>query len=170
MKRFESARRAFTLVELLAVLVIVGLLAGVAIPRFASAMPRQRLDAAARQLETDLVLAREHARHTGATVSVEINLTTARYHIAEFADPDRVRQEYSIDLGADPYLITELAVTFSRSLAMDEFVSATQREIEFNGYGCPTGNATDGVRIKLGDGADIRTIEIAPFSGEVTIE
>jgi prepilin-type N-terminal cleavage/methylation domain-containing protein len=58
---------AFTLVELVVVLIIVGILATMAIPRLAAPATNQRADAAARRAVADLNLARRYAHQTSTT-------------------------------------------------------------------------------------------------------
>src|SRR5204863_23675 len=60
-----SSRRAFSLIEITLVLMVMGVLAALAVPRYASALARYRADAAARRIVADLDLARTTARSSG---------------------------------------------------------------------------------------------------------
>ncbi|MFI4896612.1 MAG: Tfp pilus assembly protein FimT/FimU, partial [Phycisphaerales bacterium JB059] len=53
MTRDTTRSRAFTLIELVLVVAILGVVAAIAIPRFSSATTRSRLDLAASRLEGD---------------------------------------------------------------------------------------------------------------------
>jgi prepilin-type N-terminal cleavage/methylation domain-containing protein len=61
-QHYHSSRQAgFTLIEMMAVLGIMAILMAIAIPRFMSVLPGLRVTQAARQLATDLQLARMKA-------------------------------------------------------------------------------------------------------------
>ena len=50
--RFQRTRKAFTLIELLLVLVILGILAAIVVPKFAGRTEQARLTAAVSQIST----------------------------------------------------------------------------------------------------------------------
>lgn len=54
-------QRGMTLTEILITLAIIGALVGIGLPTYTSQMPKYRLNAAARQILTDLLLARKLA-------------------------------------------------------------------------------------------------------------
>ena len=68
-RRHSSA--GFTLIEMLAAIVVAGILVAIAVPRFYSLLPTIRVSSAARQVATDLQLARMRAisQHTLYTVT-----------------------------------------------------------------------------------------------------
>jgi len=85
-----GARRAlggFTLVELLAVLVIFGLLAAIALPNLGIRSSRM-LDEEARRLASSLEFARQRAVMTGVTHRVLVDLDLAAYRIEWYGRPD----------------------------------------------------------------------------------
>lgn len=76
-------RRAFTLLELLVVVAIIVLLSAVALPRLLSMTPLQRVQAAARELASDLRWARQVAV-TGAapdTLDVLRSIEASQVHV-----------------------------------------------------------------------------------------
>lgn len=76
-----ARRPGFSIVELVVVLAVGALLAGVAVPRMADASTRYRADFAARQVAGDLDRARAAARLTGVAQSVTFDLTQHRYTV-----------------------------------------------------------------------------------------
>ena len=83
----RPARRGFTLVELLAVLVIFGLLAAIALPNLGIRSSRM-LDEEARRLAASLEFARQRAVMTGVPHRVLVDLDQAAYRIEWQGRPD----------------------------------------------------------------------------------
>jgi prepilin-type N-terminal cleavage/methylation domain-containing protein len=65
-----KSRRGFTLVEIVIVIVVAGLLMGIAAPRFTTMRNRYRLDAGARQLAGELRRAQTEAIKRNKTIVV----------------------------------------------------------------------------------------------------
>jgi type IV fimbrial biogenesis protein FimT len=66
----HNKQSGFTLIEMMIVIAIMGIFAGIAIPNFLSYMPKHRLNGAARQVMGDLMLARMQAVSQNTTVTV----------------------------------------------------------------------------------------------------
>ncbi len=75
----KTARCGFTVIELLVVLAVMGLTIGVAVPSFLSWLPGLRLSSAARQVATDLQLARMRAISQNSATTVTFNVSGASY-------------------------------------------------------------------------------------------
>jgi type IV fimbrial biogenesis protein FimT len=60
----------FTVIEILIVIAVIGMLAGVAIPTYSQLLPKYRLNGAARQVMSDLLSARRRALSQHHTVQV----------------------------------------------------------------------------------------------------
>ncbi|MGB0768765.1 MAG: prepilin-type N-terminal cleavage/methylation domain-containing protein, partial [Phycisphaeraceae bacterium] len=69
----------FSLVELVMVVVIVGVVGAMALPRFAEATARQQLDAAAERVTDDLNKARHRARASSSTLTLTFDIDAERY-------------------------------------------------------------------------------------------
>jgi len=145
--------RAFTLVEAVIVLLIVGVLAAIAAPRFGHSLRRYRAEATARRILTDLQLAQRHARSTSTSQSVQFATAQNRYTLAGLPALDRSSGEYEVRLSGEPYEAALVAADFGG----DELVT-------FNGYGLP--DTCGSVLIQVGD--EYRLI-VLNGSGAITI-
>jgi type IV fimbrial biogenesis protein FimT len=79
LQRYTHSSSGFTLMELLVVISIAMVLMGIAIPSFLSWLPTLRLSSAARQVATDLQIARMRAISRNATNTVTFNTVTGTY-------------------------------------------------------------------------------------------
>lgn len=142
--------RAFTLVELLCVMVILALMAGMATPRFAGFLAIERAEAAARRITADLALAQRRAAYTSTGITVTFNVASNTYQVGGMDHPDHPGQPYLVALGEDPYGATLL----SASLGGDAGIT-------FNGYGDPDSSGTIVIQV----GSRTKTITIDPEAG-----
>lgn len=94
-----SFPRAFSLVELVMVLVIAAVLAAIAVPRFAESAARARVASAAERLGAELVMTRDRARAASQARGLRVARNSATIQLL---DSDNVVIG-TIDLGADPY-------------------------------------------------------------------
>lgn len=90
MKRRRNS--GFTLAELVIVIAIIAIIAGIGLPNFVSFLPRIRLNGATRQVMTDLMVARMSAVKHACNVRVSFNGTS--YTI--WTDQDR---DNTVDAG-----------------------------------------------------------------------
>jgi len=75
----SSRRGGFTLIELIAVVVIVGVMVALAATQLDFLVPKYRLRAAAREVAASLKLAQARAASTGKDVYMEMDLSAGRY-------------------------------------------------------------------------------------------
>ena len=66
----HNKQSGFTLIEMMIIIAILGIFAGIAVPNFLSYMPKHRLNGAARQVMGDLMAARMQAVSQNTTVTV----------------------------------------------------------------------------------------------------
>ncbi len=134
---------AFTLMELLLVMAIMTVLAGVAVPRFVDSIARQRLDGAVRRLSADLKYAQDQAKISGASHKVAFDVAADTYYLQRYDSaaeawyfpphPDHPSSPYAVVLSEEPHQVAITSVRFGST-----------QEIVFDGYGMPTIDAGTG--------------------------
>lgn len=150
---------AFSLVELVLVVVIVGTIAVVGVPRYANSLTRYRAEAAARRVVADLELAAVQARTTSTQLSVVFDAGANRYQIP------------GLDhfLGGSPQGFTIYTVPLSEAPYHANLVSADfsgDTKLNFNGFG--EASASGNVVVTVG--STKRTVVFDQVSGEATIQ
>lgn len=133
--------RAFTLVELVVVLCIMGVVAAIAAPRYGAAIARQRVDGAANRIASDLGYARSLARMTSSSVTVVFDPVHNRYAMPGAPDPiTNGPAPYMVDLTLAPYRTNLVAGTAGPSGGAVAAIGSgnTTSQLSFDGYGEPT--------------------------------
>jgi type II secretory pathway pseudopilin PulG len=153
-RRRVGGRWAFSLVELLVILIIIGIISAMAIPRFSESIGTQRIEAAARRVAADLALARSRAKMSSADVSVLFTIAADNYTLPAIEDIDHPARPYTVNLADPPYEVSISAADFGGDA-----------EIIFDGYGEPDSGGS--VTVSLGD--RLRTISVDADPGRPTI-
>ena len=111
-----SARRAFSMVELVIVLAIVGVTSAIALPRYLSSTMRVKVDGAARKVVADIERLRDRARQQGREQRMYFG--DAGYVLVTTDDSGTELKE-QVDLTLEPYrvgikaqVITDRGLTF----------------------------------------------------------
>lgn len=104
--------RAFTLIELVVVIVIIAIASAVAIPRFASASTRYRVDAAVQQIVSDVSLTAAVANRASAAHTIRFEPADDNYVLVGQPSPANPAVDKVIELGLEPFGVNLLQVAF----------------------------------------------------------
>lgn len=148
----SRGRAAFTLTEMVVVVLIMGIVAAAATPAFLNSLVYHRVESAAHRLKTDLELARQTARLKSTTQAITFaNSTYTMVGVKDFNDPTA---DYAVDLSDSPYEVRATA-NFDNT-----------QSVSFNGYGTPS---SGGNVVIAANGRSI-TVTLDAVTGEVTID
>ena len=151
----RSAQKAFTLLEVVCVLVIIAVIAAIASPRYATALTNYRADGIARRIVADLDQARLTAQSTSASVTVIFDVPGNRYDIPLVPSLNDPGVGVAVDLSVEPYR----ARLVSASIGGDG-------EVIFNGYGIPDSGGT----IAVACGSSTRVVVLDQETGLGTVQ
>jgi prepilin-type N-terminal cleavage/methylation domain-containing protein len=149
----RADRCAFTLVELVIVVLVMSIMAAAATPAFLDSLLFHRVESAARRVKADLELARHTARLISAAQSATFSSTgyALSNTIKSLDDPNA---PYVVNLTAPPYEISSVTASF-----------AGNPSITFDGYGTPSSGGT----VVLGTKNHQCTVTLDATSGNVSI-
>ena len=148
----RSARRGFTLAELVIVMVIMAILGAIAVPKFASANATYRVDGAARKLATEIEEAALQARARSTTVRVRLSTGAEHFSAAVVSPTTYLSIYYTTD---DPF-----SATVERVASAD---STTRLDI--NAFG----EFSTGWVAELKSGSRTRCVWADPVEGTINI-
>jgi prepilin-type N-terminal cleavage/methylation domain-containing protein len=119
-------RPGYTLIELVIVIAIIGTLAAIAVPKFASASTRYRVECGAARLARDLEKMREQAITRSLGYELILDDADMVYRFGPVGFPSELQ---SVDLGGEPYRVRI------------EVISPVAGELVFDGFGNASHNA-----------------------------
>lgn len=149
----RRASRAFTLVEMVIVVLIIGILTATAAPRMAGAIRTSRLDSACRRIAADLAWARQSAINKSVALTVSFTPASGVYTLAGTADLDRPAVAYSVSLTAAPYSCRIVSATLG-----------ADSNVTFDRFGRPDSGGT----VVVGAGSSTRTLTLDANTGLAT--
>jgi type II secretion system protein H len=140
-----TLRSGFTLIELVVVVLIMGIMAAAAAPRYSEAMASYRVNAAANRVAADLRMIRQYARKTSVVQSVQFDAVANSYTAPSMPDLNQPSVAYAVNLTASEYVADVTSATFGGGST-----------IQFDIYGRP--NQTGSVSLQSGNRT--RTISV----------
>ncbi len=122
MKRTHANQdRAFSMIELVMVMVIIGVVTAIAIPKFADAATGRKISAAKNTLQNDIEMMKIRSRATSQPHLIKFYLDEDFYIIFEGTTVEREAIILLRDLSADPYGVDLLKT----NLGVDAYSSVT---------------------------------------------
>lgn len=158
MSRPRTAHPAFSLVELVLVLAIMGVLAAVAAPKYSAAIANYRVKLAAHRVASDVALTQAAAKASSASRVMAFNTVTHRYTVSGVAALDGKSGGYAVALASEPYSVAIKTLTFTNAGAGGA--------LTFDGYGVPNG----GLTLVLSYGTYTRTMVVDQATGIATVQ
>ena len=147
-----ARRRGVTLIDMAITVLVVGILAAAAVPRFAGALHIYRADAAAKRVAADFNFARDQAIATSVPQTVVFDSAGTQYTLSGVADPDRPSQAYGVALNAEPYVVSA-AVSLGST-----------RSVTYDIYGRPDQGGT----VTVSSGGVSKVVTVDPTTGRAT--
>jgi type II secretory pathway pseudopilin PulG len=141
-------------VEVVCVVLIIGIVSAIALPRFSNSIALRRVDAAARRVQVDLSLARRHAKVSTTSQRVTFDTAANSYLLVGMTDPDHSAAEYMVSLSDEPYSATIVSAAFGGDA-----------EIIFDGWGAPDSGGSVLIQV----GSHQKTIDVDPDTGQASV-
>jgi Tfp pilus assembly protein FimT len=158
----RNVSKGISIIEITISMLIFGIFAAIAIPKYADSQLRYRTEVTANRIAQDLSLAQSRARLTNANCSLSISIASDSYTVSGLKSLDKPSENYVVSLGQAPFqcdvqfLATEASPTASLS----------NLAIQFNRFGMPD----QGGIITVGCGGYSKTITLESISGRVKIQ
>lgn len=133
-----SARGAFTLIELVAVMILVGIL-GISAAVSFNSMPASRQASAAKQIHRDLAFARERSMATGVRHWVVFSIPTNSYSVLaeDPLNPGRVNAATITDPASQGPFVQRLDLNEFVGVSFDSAIFDAGSEVGFDWLGEP---------------------------------
>ena len=154
MNRRHYADRAVSLLELVTVLTIIGVMAAIGAPRYASSLALYRTQAAAKRVAADVALARQRARNTSVGQTIVFDAAGSAYTLSGTKGLNG-QAAYAVALSAEPYAAKIVSAAFNSSASLG-----------FDRYGQPTSGGSVVVR----SGGFTKTVVVDASTGLASVQ
>ena len=172
-RRLKRPDVAFTLVEVLIVVVVASTIAVAALPSISATLDNMKVTALAREIATDMRYAQTLALKTGVRHRVSFEPTAEAPGGGLDAPAYAVESENGLawDVCTHPITKNPWSVSLDdrsryAGLALAKSVFGSSSYLYYDRYGAPV----SGGAVMLTLGGITRTIHVAPLSGKVTVE
>ena len=148
---------------MLIVVLIIGIIAAIAIPKYADALDYYRAEGAAKRIQRDLLFARTAARAGSKSVTVTFQTGANRYELLGRTNPDRPGESHVVQLANTGYpaSLTTVNIDGGASITFDMH----GRPFAGTGTTTPMSSGT----ILVTSGGRQKSVVIEPVTGAVTI-
>ncbi len=149
-----------SLVDLVITILIMGILAAAALPKFADALAKMRAEAVARRVVSDLNYARRNAIQTSKAATITFTTSPPRYTMTGVKNPNFPQQDYVVNLVDVDSAVSLQAVSFNSGMVLS-----------YNTYGRPLvgANALTAGSLVVRSGSFLFTVTVDPATGEAAI-
>ena len=138
-------RGGFLLIELLIAVLIMGIIAAVAVPKYSSSLSRYRTQVALQRLAQDVDLCRRHARFTSQNVLLTVSFAKNFYQISPMDSPLKPGVPYQVVVG-DGSNSTAICPVIKNLVSSEARENQPNLTIVFDRYGVPDRSAEIGIR------------------------
>jgi prepilin-type N-terminal cleavage/methylation domain-containing protein len=170
----RKTRSAFTLVEILMVVIILGIGSAVIIPQL-SGRDDLKVSAASRSLMADLLYAQNQAIFTQTRQYVAFDITNQKYTVLSGTWPGTA---VTHPMTKDPFVVNfgTASTNFKEVLVVSADFGSGRTTLGFDPLGAPLSIAADGTATTLTTGTVLLrsgtfdlTVRIEPYTGELTV-
>lgn len=145
-------RRAFTLIELVLVVLVVGIVAAVAVPRLATAQTAARLNGAENRLISEFTAVGELAAAQGTTHTIQFDIASGELRVFRGTALIRSALVKDVSFSNEPYGVRFVATN----------ITGGASTIRVDGFGMYSASA----KVQIAYGPDVRVVSLdGPIPG-----
>ena len=152
-RQASNSRHGLTLVDLTITVLIMGVVAATASPKFAALLTSYTAEATARRVAADLNYAASAAAQTSQSVTVTFDVSGNSYSVTGVDSPDHPGSAWTVPLTSSGANVDLVSADFAASQA-----------VKFNSYGRPNNPGT----IVFSSGSDTATVIVDAATGRAT--